>query len=633
MPAVAVTELICFFFEGVVTYALWYQHDRRKSSFFLIHTLLCNMSALLADAIYRILSNGSYPEVLMTILVFLSYFLGNVSFIPFILYCREYIQERMQVGKWVFRIPLIASGFIIFVILLGVSNGALMMGTEYLEMDINELAPEMIILPSLCGTLIMFVLVYLPVVAFRRRKQIGLQPAALTAIFGVFPLVSSFLFRDYIVIAGSMSLVIVAVIMQNTIAFEREKNEKILKEKADELMVLNIDLKNAREMAEAANEAKTVFLNNMSHDIRTPMNAILGFTNLMEKHKDEPEVISDYLDKITQSGEYLLSIINNILEVARIDSGSEELDEDFVDLLKMRGTISHIFEAGMRKKNITFTATMSNIEHQYIFADAPKITEIAMNLVGNALKYTPEGGTITLTIKELPSDRQGYASFEMVVSDNGIGMSQEFLEHIFDSFARERNTTESKVIGTGLGMSIVKKLVELMDGTVEVSSELGKGTSIRVVTYNRIVQNPESYMEKTIDKMDANFDFTGKRILLAEDNELNAEIAMEILEEQGIIVEHAKDGVECVNMVEMSDANQYDLILMDVQMPNLNGYDATKRIRSLKDATKSTIPIIAMTANAFEEDKKNALEAGMNAHVGKPINIGILFETMAHILY
>lgn len=385
----------------------------------------------------------------------------------------------------------------------------------------------------------------------------------------------------------------------------------------------------ALEQAENANKAKTAFLNNMSHDIRTPMNAILGFTALMENELEQPDKLKDHLNKVKYSGEYLLDLINNVLEVARIDSGKEVVDEDFVDLMDPKCSVAPLLENELQKKKIVFTNHM-DIQHRYVLTDIAKIREITMNLMSNAIKYTPEGGSIHLEFVEVPSDKEGYATYVNTITDTGIGMSAEFQKHLFDSFTRERNTTESKVAGTGLGMSIVKKLVDLMGGTVEVESEPGKGSCFKVTLNHLIVENPEDYLAKQIeDEAIRDKVLIGKRILLAEDNELNAEISTAILEEAGLMVEHARDGVECVEMLANSERGYYDLVLMDIQMPNLDGYGAAKRIRALEDENKANIPIIALTANAFEEDKMNALEAGMNNHLGKPIDVAEFMRMLA----
>jgi len=403
--------------------------------------------------------------------------------------------------------------------------------------------------------------------------------------------------------------------------------DRIVKEEEEKKQELN----EALLAAEAANRAKTIFLSNMSHDIRTPMNAILGFAGLLERETNNPEVMQDYIRKIQNSGEYLLTIINNILDMARIESGNAELDLDCVDLFDDNRNVVGIFQDMFEKKNITFTAT-NNITHTHVFLDSTKLQQIAVNILSNAVKYTPEGGHISWDYSEIPCEKEGYATYVMTISDDGIGMSEEFAEHIFEYFSRERNTTESKIIGTGLGMSIVKKLVDLMGGTIEVNSELGKGTTFKVTLTHMIVKNPDDYISDNLKENVYKVDLRGKRLLLAEDNELNAEIAITVLSDIGFIVEHASDGVECVDMINKAEAGYYDVIMMDVQMPNLDGYETTKKIRRFEDIRKANIPIVAMTANAFEEDRRTAIEAGMNAHLAKPIQMDELINTMAKVL-
>jgi len=386
-------------------------------------------------------------------------------------------------------------------------------------------------------------------------------------------------------------------------------------------------IQEAYDKAERANSSKTVFLSNMSHDIRTPMNAIIGFTNLMKKHLDQPDVLMDYIGKIGKSSDYLLGIINNVLDIARIDSGKATLDLDCFDLTDKSETIP-MFDAMIAEKRISFS-TSQDIRHRFVLMDKVKVHQVVINLLSNAIKYTPEGGTVSLRMYEEPSEREGFLKMVCVIKDNGIGMSKEFQKHIFDNFSRERNTTDSKVVGSGLGMSIVKKLVDLMGGTIEVQSELGKGTT---VFEHAIVDNPEEY-KKIVRSNPSDVDLVrGKRLLLAEDNELNAEIATSVLEEAGIAVEYASDGVECVKMLSESAPGYYDAILMDIQMPNLNGYEATMRIRQLGDAAKASVPIVAMTANAFDEDRKMALAAGMNQHLPKPIDMDRLIAVLAQLL-
>lgn len=394
--------------------------------------------------------------------------------------------------------------------------------------------------------------------------------------------------------------------------------------------IKNRELEKKQYELERASKAKSNFLFNISHDIRTPMNAIIGYTELMKKHEGNKMLFEDYLEKIRKSGEFLLELINNVLEFSRIESGKMELDESVMDIIRDSINIDMIFKEVFEKKQLNYLPSMS-IQHRYIVADSNSLKRIMINLLSNAVKYTPNGGTIWLDFSEYPSTREGYARFVTTVSDTGIGMSEEFQEKLFGTFTREKNTTESKVEGTGLGMAIVKRLVELMDGTIEVESQVGVGTSIKI-TMEHLIVNTENVEPYYTEEAEADLScLEGKRVLLAEDNDLNAEIVIEILDAYGIEVDRASDGVECVDILAKAADDFYDLILMDVQMPNLDGYGATRRIRSIEDPNKSNLPIVAMTANAFVEDKKNALAAGMNGHLAKPIEIPKLLGLLLNL--
>ena len=392
-----------------------------------------------------------------------------------------------------------------------------------------------------------------------------------------------------------------------------------------------IDTKTQLKIAQASSEAKTAFLFNMSHDIRTPMNAIIGFTELLKDHLDDKEKAKGYIQKIETANDFLLSLINNVLEMARIESGKITLDETPNNIYEFSSSLFALLGPQIREKNIRLNKTIE-IEHEVAMIDNTKLREIHLNILSNAVKYTPSGGSISFSIKELPSQQNGIVRYQTIVEDNGIGMSEGFVPHIFDDFTRERTSTESKVVGTGLGMPIVKKLVDLMQGTIEVQSQMGKGTKITVVLPHRLVGSAEEDEEKSTESTVDISIFQGKRILLAEDNELNAEIAMTILEEEGFTVEWAEDGVIAVDMVEKKGCGYYDLVLMDIQMPNMDGYKATRVIRALPDKKKSSLPIVAMTANAFEEDKNKALSIGMDAHITKPMQISVLRSVLSSVL-
>lgn len=387
----------------------------------------------------------------------------------------------------------------------------------------------------------------------------------------------------------------------------------------------------ACKVAERASEAKSAFLFNMSHDIRTPMNAILGYEKLIRAGLTDPKLLH-YQDRMEQASEILLSLINNVLDMARIESGRMELDETCHKVGNVISSVNQVFEVAAKEKGLEFEYH-TEVCHSYIMCDITKVQEIFTNLISNAVKYTQPGGKISVITRELPYDREGYILIETVVEDTGIGMSREFLPHLFDEFSREKNTTSGKVAGTGLGMPIVKRLVELMSGKIEVESTLGKGSRFAVTIPHRLAD--KKYYQKemdfpTQDRKPENLN--GIHILLAEDNELNAEIAIAILEGMGAIIDLAADGIECVDKLQQSPEETYDLILMDIQMPNMDGYKATQVIRRLPEKKKAAIPIIAMTANAFEEDKRKALENGMNGHISKPVDVEKLEQTVARIV-
>lgn len=390
-------------------------------------------------------------------------------------------------------------------------------------------------------------------------------------------------------------------------------------------------LKQALEQAESASVAKTNFLSNMSHDIRTPMNALIGYT-MMLKPKIKDEELLGYVENMEKSGNLLLSIINHVLDMARIESGRMEVNEVYTRVgIDIEELIS-VFSVEAKKKNIRLLTSVQ-VEHGHIMADITKIREIFSNLISNAIKYTPEGGTVEFNTRELPCSRPGYMRIQSEIADNGMGMSKEYLPTLFDAFSRERNTTVGKISGTGLGMAIVKKLVEMQGGTIEVESELGKGSRF-IVTFEHPIADESLYKQEEQESKSAQGAelIKGKRILLAEDNDLNAEIALFILRNMGLKVECVEDGAKCVSTLEQQPAGTYDLIFMDVQMPKMDGYTATQNIRALDDKKKAAIPIVAMTANAFAEDRERALAAGMNGHIAKPIDVKKLEQVLVKLL-
>ena len=388
-------------------------------------------------------------------------------------------------------------------------------------------------------------------------------------------------------------------------------------------------LEEAKRAAIEANRAKSTFLFNMSHDIRTPMNAIIGFTGLLEKHQDEPGRRNDYLNKLKEASALLLGLINNVLEMSRIEKGHLDLDIQAWGVEQMYDSFCSVFLDMMVQKGITFCHSM-DVEHEFLFCDPIKVRDVIMNLISNAYKYTPRGGKVELYIHQYPCEEEGYVMMETIVKDNGRGISAEFLPHLFEEFTREHSTTDIKVEGTGLGMPIVKNLLDLMGGTIEVESAPGKGTTFKVYLKHRIAQKSDLLNVDMPDLSDV--DFKGRRILLAEDNDLNAEIAIEILKDVGLVVDRANDGLQCVEMMEAAPSGYYDLVLMDIQMPRMNGYEATRIIRQMDDRAKANVTILAMTANAFEEDKREAIKSGMNAHLSKPIEVDKLIKTLKRSL-
>ena len=391
------------------------------------------------------------------------------------------------------------------------------------------------------------------------------------------------------------------------------------------------ELEKSAEQAKNANEAKTRFLFNMSHDIRTPMNAIIGFSDLLEKHLDDKEKVHDYIKKIQLSGSFLLSLINYVLEMARIESGKATLRTEVGDAQELLGALNAVFEPAVEKKRLKYNCTL-DVEHRFIICDVTKVREIVLNIISNSVKYTPEGGSVTVQIKEIPWEKEGWTAYRILVEDTGIGMGAEYLPHIFEEFTRERTSTESKVVGAGLGLPIVKALIDLMGGTIQVESERGKGSKFEVILPFEIASEEEvkdSYVKKEEKLYNRSKE---KRILLTEDNELNAEIAITILEENGFKVERAEDGCKCVELFSEKPAGYYSTILMDIQMPNMDGYTASRKIRGMEREDAKAIPIIALTANAFDEDRNKAFAAGMNGHIAKPIDVGRMVRSIGALV-
>lgn len=434
-------------------------------------------------------------------------------------------------------------------------------------------------------------------------------------------------FKVMLISSIAVAVVLLTILM---LLQKARKAEAAARKAASDTQELNAKLQVAVEKAESANRAKSTFLFNMSHDIRTPMNAIIGYADLASRHLNDPAKLEKYMENIQVCGQNLLMLLNNVLDLARIENDKTEMEYSVSDVDKDFRNCIAMFRNQADSKGQTITVT-THLLHPYVYVDIPHMTEVCTNLVSNAVKYTGAGGTICCDITQKPGEKEGWCNAVITVADNGIGMSQEFQKHIFEPFERERTSTVSKVEGSGIGMGIVKKLVGLMGGTVAVESKIGVGSTFTVTIPCRIASEDETQAKRETNPSDQKC-LCGTRILLTEDNDLNAEIATELLQEEGCTVDRAKDGVECVDMLEKAANGTYQLILMDIQMPVMNGYDAARKIRRLDDPQKANIPIIAMTANAFTEDRQAALDAGMNDHIAKPINMNILVPTLRKYL-
>ena len=439
--------------------------------------------------------------------------------------------------------------------------------------------------------------------------------------------------KDNFVMVLLVSSIAVAAILLTILKLLRKarKAEAAARKAADDTQELNAKLQVAVEKAESANHAKSTFLFNMSHDIRTPMNAIIGYADLASRHSDDPAKLKKYMENIQVCGQNLLMLLNNVLDLARIENDKTEIEYSVSDVEKDFRNCIAMFRNQADSKGQMLTVTAHLLQYPYIYVDIPHLTEICTNLVSNAVKYTGACGTICCDITQKPGKKEGWCDTVVTIADNGIGISQEFQKHIFEPFERERTSTVSKVEGSGIGMGIVKKLVGLMGGTVAVESKIGVGSTFTVTIPCRIASEDETQAKRETNPSDQKC-LCGTRILLTEDNDLNAEIATELLQEEGCAVDRAKDGVECVDMLEKAANGTYQLILMDIQMPVMNGYDAARKIRRMDDPQKANIPIIAMTANAFTEDRQAALDAGMNDHIAKPINMNVLVPTLRKYL-
>ena len=434
-------------------------------------------------------------------------------------------------------------------------------------------------------------------------------------LYGVYP------FQPYCLVVSSLLSYLFMV--------EHQKNQTESAHREELSSALKLEQEASRK-AIAAGKVKNAFLANMSHDIRTPMNAIIGFSNIIARHPEDEEMVRNAISKIQASGDILLRIINDVLDLSRIESGKIDLEESITDLNQMEQRMEMMLEYSLQKGKIHFHY-INHMKNPYVWCDATKLQRVLLNVLNNAIKFTPENGSVTLLCEQSPADSNDTASYLFSVKDTGIGMDAEFQKHAFEAFERERTSTESKTEGTGLGLAIVKRLVDMMNGNISINSKPGHGTEIRIIIPLKIAhERPvSSDVPDTADRRDLH----GLRTLLVEDNALNAEIAMELLKRMGVQVDWVSDGSSCLERLQNAPNRDYHFILMDIQMPKLNGYDTTRRIRELPDPTLSRIPVIAMTANAFEEDRKQTLAAGMNGFIPKPLDINQVQRVIQDVLF
>lgn len=459
----------------------------------------------------------------------------------------------------------------------------------------------------------------------------GVKYLIKSALFSAVPLigilVNTYIIPLYGVCPFQPYCLVIGALLSYLFMVEHQQNQMESEHRERLSNALELEKESTRK-AKAAGEVKNAFLANMSHDIRTPMNAIIGFSDIIAKHPEDEEVVKNAISKIQASGDILLKIINDVLDLSKIESGKAEIVETVTDLKQMEEKLEMMLEYSIQRGTIDFKVE-DQIENPLVWCDATKLQQILVNVLNNAVKFTPAGGTITFgCVQRMIAP--GLAEYKFTVKDTGIGMTEEFQKHAFEAFERERTSTESKTEGTGLGLAIVKKLVDLMHGDVVIQSKSGQGTKIqitlplRIATENQLRQSDKSKEHKR--------GLAGIHVLLVEDNELNAEIAMEVLKNEGVLVNWVPDGCACVEEIQDKAAGTYQLILMDVQMPRMNGYEATQKIRQLADVKKAQIPIIAMTANAFDEDRKHALEAGMDGFVTKPFRVDEMMEVIGKIM-
>lgn len=598
----------------------------RKSKTACIRFVMCAEIYIVLDYLFvRSFLNPEENVWLFRIIVFLFYLIYEIVPYAWYVFMKSYVDTESH--KWMCgleKVPLL--------ILLGIDILSIPTGLLWrIESDGTYIRGKIFCLFSILNLFYYFASVVWSVYIVRNKEHAKVGYLFRSAFFSAIPLigilVNTYMIPMYVVFPFQPCCLMVSTLLAYMFLVERQRAEIEAEHRTDLYHALEQE-KAAAKKAQEAGAVKTTFLANMSHDIRTPMNAILGFADIIAKNPGNEQMVQDSISKIQASGDILLHIINDVLELSKIENGAVKIEEKVLDLNQMIERLRLMFAFSMKRDGLDFEIK-TDIQNEYIWCDETKLQQILVNIISNAEKFTPKGGKVCLRITQ-KEENNGSAKYCFSVKDTGIGMTKEFQEHAFEAFERERTTTESKAEGTGLGLAIVKKLTDMMRGQAHIQSEAGKGTEISLYYNFRTASREELALEE--EHLRTKIELSGKRVLVVEDNALNAEIAHILLAEQGALVEHAENGKQCLEKLKNEKAGHYDFILMDVQMPEMNGYEATQEIRQFSDKRKAGIPIIAMTANAFEEDRKNALMVGMNGFVSKPVRLEKLMGELGSIL-
>lgn len=663
-------EIVAAIVLAIIMFAMLTYRERRKSSLYLFFAIAVTFLFLLGDAAsFYNLGIQTLPVGLMYITYFLSYTSGHLVLIPFTLYSKSFINEKTSVRKGVYLIPLLLTIVSVIISFVAIISGSVYGVVDGKMTEINGL-------PQIGSLLQILVALYLPVVAFSKKKQIGLKAVMLLGLFGLVPVVVFFISYNYAGLATALSIVIVYILLQRDTTAEKERHNKEMEElnhtleenqaqleelaaeqesqieeitmlnnqleenqaqleeataeqesQLHEIQALNEQLQEAVENAKNANKSKSDFLSRMSHDIRTPMNVIVGMTEIAKRHFDNSEKVIDCLNKINMESVHLQTLINDVLDISAIESGKLTIRKEEVRVKDIIENMNVSMGSLVQSKSIDYVFEQGNMFFPYLNTDNLRISQVYLNLLSNAVKYTPAGGRVKFEIWQSLSDSKGMVDLHARISDTGMGMSEEYMKVMYTEFSRAVDTRVNKIQGTGLGLAIVKQITDMMNGTIEVQSQLNKGTTFHIVIPIEIIEKTDAKKVQMDD--DFNYDeLKGLKILIAEDNDLNYEIAYELLSDYGMVISRAEDGAVALDVFDSSEQNYYDVILMDMQMPVMNDLEATMEIRKLNREDAKKILIIAMTANAFAEDALACREAGMDSHLAKPIKVKNLLETI-----